>query len=291
MSPHDTLLEWASEVGSGSWSSWKAACEALRVGPTTAAQNLSALGHVEFDWIADRFACAPTSAVLIPRSSGCVIITGARPRGLGERLAQLCNDDDQTFDAAFHPAAGQNRGPETWMIEIEMDDLDEFAKVAELNFEIDAGRQILAAILPVRLATAAEPDRPDARFPRQWLEPETLTPKANAEASEEGLWWVEEHRREIAFVRHAAEWYRVPTREHGPYLGYPDSSYMSYDLKPQTRALRVFNRAPLPPLLARAATLQSGRLPVADGRDHHTYFNIDQDLVERISECLNTYIS
>src|ERR1700730_10732581 len=84
----DALLEWASERGSGAWSHWTEACRYLeistgqRVEPTQAAQLLSSLGHLECDWVHDRFAAAPSTAVLIPRSSGSVVITGARPRGL-----------------------------------------------------------------------------------------------------------------------------------------------------------------------------------------------------------------
>jgi hypothetical protein len=291
MSQHDTLVEWASEVGEGSWARWKAACESLRLNPTGAARNLSARGHVEFDWAADRFACAPTSGVLVPRSSGCIIITGARPRGLRQRLEALCADPDQSFDADLREPVPQREGAATWMVEIEMDDLDAFSIAAGLNFEIDAGRQILYAMPNATLETAAEPDAPDRRFPRVYLRPTDLSFEAGADPGTDGLWWVEEHRRDIAFIRHESSWFRVPNREHGPYLAYPDQPFLEYDLHPQMQTLRVRNRAPLPPLLARAATLQSGRLPLPDGPQHHAYANIDQEFAERISELLGSYIA
>jgi hypothetical protein len=291
VSSQDILLEWASEVGAGSWSKWRAACETLGLNPTAAARNLSALGHIEFDWTADRFACAPTSAVLIPRSSGCIIITGARPRGLREQLEALCSDPDQSFDADLREPVAQNNGPDTWMIEIEMDEMEAFSEAADMNFEIDAGRQVLEAIPLASLESAAEPDVPDSRFPRTHLAPHDLSFKPNADPGTEGLWWVEEHRRSIAFLRQEGQWFRVPTREYGPFLAYPDQPFMSYDLRPQLQTLRVNNRAPLPPLIARAAALQSGRLPIADGRHHHTYFNIDRAFAERVSTCLGAYIA
>ena len=59
MNAYDLLLEWASERGQGSWRQWRDACSALAIGePSQAARQLSALGHVEFDWVDSRFSCA-----------------------------------------------------------------------------------------------------------------------------------------------------------------------------------------------------------------------------------------
>jgi hypothetical protein len=104
----------------------------------------------------------------------------------------------------------------------------------------------------------------------------------------DGLWWVEEFRRDIAFVRRAGEWYRVSTREYGPYLAYPDTSFISYSARPEF--MTVDNAAPLPPLVARALTLQSGRLPFAEGATRHTYVNVDRELAELVHEKLDTPI-
>src|SRR4051812_44784032 len=85
----DALLEWASELVEGSWSQWREACAELDLEPTLAMQDLAALGHVEVDWTRDRFSCPPPTAAFLHRSSGSVLLTGARPRGLLERLAEL----------------------------------------------------------------------------------------------------------------------------------------------------------------------------------------------------------
>ena len=82
MNSYNTLLEWASEIGGGSWLSWRDACAHLGVGASSAARNLAALGHVEFDWIDSRFAVAPKAAVFTLHSSGCLLLTGARRRGM-----------------------------------------------------------------------------------------------------------------------------------------------------------------------------------------------------------------
>ena len=56
MNRYDRLLEWASEIGAGSWASWRGTCSYLGVPASSAARKLAALGHIEFDWISNRFA-------------------------------------------------------------------------------------------------------------------------------------------------------------------------------------------------------------------------------------------
>src|SRR5204863_5080347 len=60
---YDLLLEWASERGEGSWRNWREACASLEIAePSQAALGASALGHVEFEWVDNRLACAPPTA-------------------------------------------------------------------------------------------------------------------------------------------------------------------------------------------------------------------------------------
>ena len=113
-----------------------------------------------------------------------------------------------------------------------------------------------------------------AAFPRRWLNPKLGLLQANVDAGTDGLWWVEEYRRDVAFVRRQGEWFRITTREYGPYLAYPEQSFITY--RSALGTLSVDNQAPLPPLIARAATLQSGRLAKPDGAARHTYVNIDE---------------
>ena len=285
MNAFDSLLEWASELGSGSWRAWREACDYLQVEPTLAARRLSALGHLEFDWIDDRFAAAPPAAVLTLHSSGCLLLTGARRRGDRERLEGLYAQGD--YDIDLRPPIAQEDGPETWLIEAELDEVERFCADAGLALEIDSGRRIAEALPRASLDLCAEEGRPDPRFPRKWIDPKLGLPRTNVPASTDGLWWVEEYRRDVAFVRRDGTWFRVPTREYGPYLAYPEHAFITYS-KDAAR-LAVDNRAPLPPLLARAATLQSGRLPSRDGY-RHTYVNIDEQLAELIQEKLDAYV-
>lgn len=295
MNAFDALLEWASERGSGSWSQWTDACLYLEiktgewVDPTLAAQRLSALGHLEFDWVHDRFAVAPSTAVLIPRSSGSVVITGARPRGLRDKLAAIWGETD--INMWLRDPIPQSTGPETWLVEAEMDDVAVFCEAAQLEFEVDSGRRLAEDFCPTATledAAAEWPPGPDDRYPRVWFDPDRIDFRSDAgQRGDEGLWHVNERRRDEAYILLSQRWYHVPVREYGPYLAYPAAVFLRYDRKAQQ--LLVPNRTPLPPLLARAATLQSGRLAIRK-ETHHAYVNIDENLASLIGMRLGTRI-
>lgn len=283
MNGYDTLLEWASELGAGSWRAWRDTCTHLRVEPNSAARKLAALGHVEFDWVDDRFAVAPPTAVLTLRSSGCLLLTGARRRGLRERLERLYEEEE--FDIDLRDPVPQERGPATWLIESELDEMKRFCDAAGLELEVDSGRRIAEAMPIASLDRCGEEGAPDPRFARQWFNPKLGLFETNVPPTQSGLWWVREDRRAIAFIRRDRSWYRIPTREYGPYLAYPKYSFINY--RGALNALSVENQAPLPPLVARAVTLQSGRLAKRDGR-WHTYVNVDEPLAELIQTKLDT---
>lgn len=289
MNAYDHLLEWASEVGSGNWRAWRDVASYLQLEPNSAARKLSALGHVEFDWIDNRFACAPSTAVLTLRSSGSLLLTGARRRGSRERLEELW--DAGGYDVYVRPPLAQERGPATWFVEAEMDELERFCADAGVALHIDSGRRIAEALPRATVESVGEEERPADRFPRKWFDPEPrlrcFRPESTS-GSDDGLWWVEEHRRNVAYVRRQERWFRIPTREYGPYVAYPKQSFITFHQR--LGFLAIDNAAPLPPLLARAATLQSGRLAKRDGGTRHTYVNIDPALVELIEDRLDAYV-
>lgn len=144
MSTYDQLLEWASEVGSGSWRAWCDAAAYLQLEPNSAARKLSALGHIEFDWIDDRFAAAPPTAVVTLRSSGCLLLTGSRRRRMREQLEELWAAAD--YDVYIRPPVPQERGPDTWLVEAEMGELERFCAEAGLELHVDSGRRIAEAL-------------------------------------------------------------------------------------------------------------------------------------------------
>jgi hypothetical protein len=257
---HDTLLEWASELAEGSWAQWRAACAELDVEPTLAMQDLAALGHVEMDWSADRFACPPPTAAFLHRSSGCVLLTGARPRGLLNRLAGL--EAHLDLDFVVHEPCPQHRGPKTVLIEVELDDAEQLCEAAELTWVFDPADRIASALPVSTLAALASredwPPRDDV--PRQHFDPATMEYRIEPACdSERGLWRYDGYRRAEAWFFDEKHWWHLPTREYAPYLAHPDVTFIRF--RQAARQLLVPCRVPLPPLQARAATLASGRLP------------------------------
>lgn len=289
MNAYDLLLEWASERGQGSWRQWRDACGTLAIDePSQAARRLSALGHVEFDWVDNRFACAPPTATLTLNASGCLLVTGARPRGMRDELNRLWQEEELDID--LREPLDQEGGPATWLVEAEMDDLERFCSLARLELHVHAGRRLLDALPPATLEMVGEQGRPSGRFPRSWFQPDPpfWLRAERPDGGEEGLWWVEEYRRKTAFVCRDGDWFRIPVREYGPYIAYPDIIFARYD---ETAAsVEVDNRAPLPPLIARALTLQSGRLPRERRAGKHSYVNVDGPMAELVRDRLGARV-
>jgi len=280
MNAHDELLRWASEIGGGRWAQWRDVCAHLHLDPTGAARSLSDLGHVEFDWAGDRFAVAPTAAILLPRSSGSVLVTGARPVGLRERLDEMVADGP--YDVYAHPVIGQDGGPSTWLCEGTLEDFPGFCADLGIVFQVQSGRRLVSALPVATLATSAMPERPPARLPRDWFDARARTFVSLGTASCPGLWRVHEPRRHVHYIYDGQGWHRVQVREYGPYLACPDETFLRHSAARMT--LSVDREAPLPPLLARAATLQSGRIPRWEPRLE--YVNVDAQLAADIARRL-----
>lgn len=99
-----------------------------------------------------------------------------------------------------------------------------------------------------------------------------------------GWWRVDEPRRHAYYVRTRDQWYRIPVREYAPYLTPTPLALVAYTL--DTMTLTVDRLAPLPPLLARALTLQSGRLPRLNRYGAREYVNIDLPLAREVGRIL-----
>ena len=109
--PNDTLLEWLSERGEGSWTQLREAYDWLF--PITrrerwqtagfAARMLSALGHLEIDWATQHWSAAPTTLTLLPNAGGHALLTGARTRTLIDDLETEIGDSPELFPLPVHP--------------------------------------------------------------------------------------------------------------------------------------------------------------------------------------------
>lgn len=290
-SGYDVLLEWASEMSEGSWAQWCDAAHQLRVEPNSTAHDLAALGHVEFDWSANRFSCPAPSAAYLHRSSGCLLLTGARPRGLIDKLRKLeAERDDLGF--CLHGPYPQRYGPDTILIEVDLDDAAALCDAAELVWAFDPADRITETLPQATLDTVAirESWPPREDVPRQRFNPDTMRFETErGDGSLWGLWFYDGYRRSDAWLFDGSSWWMFPTREYAMYLAHPTTTFLRY--RRTACQLLVPLIAPLPPLQVRAATLASGRLPlraVSKGPHSWGYENISLDLGERIARSLGT---
>jgi len=290
-SGHDVLLEWASEMAEGSWAQWCDAARQLRVEPNSAVQDFAALGHVEVDWSKNRFSCPPPTAAYLPRSSGCVVVTGARPRGFLPRLRELeAERDDLGF--CLHGPYPQRHGPDTLLIEVDLDDAPALCEAAGLVWTFDPADRIAQTLPIATFQTVAiqESWPPRDDVPRQRFNAEKMRFETErGEGSQRGLWFYDGYRRAEAWLFDGASWWMFPTREYAMYLAHPQVTFLRY--RRTACQLLVPLLSALPPLQARAATLASGRLPlpaVSKGPRSLAYENVSLELAQRVAASLGT---
>jgi hypothetical protein len=272
---------------------WKEAAAVLSLEPNEAARVTSKLGHVEFDWMDGRFACAPTALVGIPELDGYLLLSGARPLGEQERLRDLARSSELDIEVSDPFPQPRERGPATVLVECSPADGEAFAELAGL--ELERSPELLAMSLPeFKLELIGELRSPDDRFAHCLVDPETLHPRWGARDVEraDGLWLFYSFRQRAEHYLHRdGEWWFLPSREYGPYLVTEDIEPALLEYDPANRLLYVRGRAPLPPLQARAATLCSGRMPLVRplGDDtQETYVNVSPDIAEALAKSLGT---
>jgi hypothetical protein len=288
--PLDLLLEWASELGAGTWSEWRRACRRLSLEPSLAAHNMSILGHVEFDWHLDEFAVVPSSAVFVSGTSGCLLMAGSRPRGYLQAIREYEESTVDCLSFCVHGPVSQLNGPRALWLEVETNEMEQLCAGLSLELCLYPGKAMLGELPPATLENVGEESYPDERYAKYWLEPRGLR-ESRPPADGGGLWSVHEYRRKFAYIRQDGTWFRILEREYGPYLAYPRETYIRHRV--DSKELLVHNRAPLPILAARTASLHTGFLPEpgTNGSNWHIYQNIDEELAFLISNHLSATVA
>ncbi len=291
---HDTLLRWCSEVGSTDTHQFLRSCRELDLDPWHAAWALSQLGHVEFDWRGSQFATAPTTITTIPGVPSRLLLCGARPSGLMERLRQVADGEGLDVMVAEEPCHQFGQAPSTLLIDADPTDAQRFAALAGIEW-VPAAHQLLVSLLPTVDAEAiGEREEPDERFPHAPIDPDTLQVRWDWEWDEgrDGLWRYRTFSDpRAAYLRRDGVCLRLAAVEYGPYVldrGQDVEPLLRY--QPASRVLVVEGLAPLPDLQARAACLCSGRMPLrqhfaADVFEDH-YVNVDPETAARIMTSL-----
>jgi hypothetical protein len=293
---HDALLTWCSETGSGAIQAFRAACRHLtKLPPATAARTLSALGHVEFDWNRGWYAAAPTVLTTVPGLAGRLLLTGARPLGLMQRLALVAEEAHFDIDVSREPCHQFGEGPSTVLIDGDPADAVGFAEAAGIVFCPAAHHRIAELLAVVSVDGGAGVSyRPDTRFPHARIDPYTFRPRWDLDDDdrEDGLWFYRTWgQRGQTVLRGDGACLLLSQREYGPYMmRRPIDADPVLEYRRAHQVLVVDAAAPLPALHARAACLCSGRVPIrrhaAPGVAHDHYVNVDPVTAERITSTL-----
>lgn len=264
ITPHDRLLWWMSEKGTGTWSeftlaqAWVDRAVFRPEKPTTVARALRDLGHAEFSWSARTWSIAPTVLTMLPNSGGLGYLTGARTSAVLRAIAESGLD--------FYPTAAANEGgPHAIFLLFDSPDVtSDLADEIGVRYTFGVAG-VLGGMLPdlAEMMSMAAPATFPINFPYKQFDPLALKwiPRGRTDAPEApGVYRIEHHH---PIFRYVTEHHEILACEPevGRYEALRTSRRIVIAYEQAARCLRVPAAAPLPPLHARAAVLSSGLLP------------------------------
>jgi hypothetical protein len=306
----DTLLEWASEKGGGSWDEFRAAWQWLiskddgrrpndpADATSVIAGNLSALAHLEISWGGDAaWQAAPPVITMLPNSGGRALLTGARTRALYN--AQDSDAPEGTLVSAadeldlWVDAVEQRQGPSSLVIASNKpEDAARLAELCGVEYSYSVSEQLSMVLPPLRLMIGlGEEGSVPQGFPVEGFDPVDIrwTESSEAQAQTPGLYRVRTWQAHIhVLTTPTGVSLRVP-RQPAVFevLRWERRGVLEYD--PSTWELWAPVNARLPLLHERAAVLCSGLLPRFEVRDRIggiKHFNVPPRIASRIASSL-----
>jgi hypothetical protein len=291
----DLLLEWVSERGEGSWSSFREAYDWLQAGEDLApwetasliARQMSALGHLEIDWRRSRWAASPPILTLLPSAGAHALLTGGRTRELVERLAAVREEREDIY--CLEPIE-QALAPNALLIACDDErSMRDLAGSLEIGASYSVAGQ-LAAVLP-RLDSylpGTEVAAAPAGYGVQLLDLERLDWHDVEDEHEPGLY---RHQapdgRRFRFLDGARVSHEVDL-SIGAYAALrlvASEGWLKWFRRSLNGDLEVRIGAPLPTLHARAAALCSGLAPRRSG-NCLVYVNVPEEIAALIADSL-----
>lgn len=296
----DTLFRWMSEVGDGELADlrgrveWIARTADVPIGMAASGRwlrDMSALGHVEIDWVSGRWATAPPAVVLLPAADGLGVLAGSR------RYDQI--GDIEASDVAVHqfrPPNSPRDVPAPTCVFVQFDSL------SDLRLSATRAGAAYAGCTAVRLARSLAPLKPGklAAPPSRLalLESVIVSDSGVSYAPADGklgdgVYRVRLQGRQRHLYRHEDSWFWCELAE-GVFLDLARRGESVMRWRPESGAGRagvgemfVDWGAPLPPLHARALTLCSG-LPARFYPAARTaeYANVPRSIARAIAESL-----
>lgn len=299
--PHELLLRWTSELGTGSWTAFRNAhdwlfnagrSESEQVKATTTIHNHSILGHIEVDWQADRWAAAPGAITILPSAGGHAVMAGSRTRKRTRRFMDVVNGGERDVFAEAHP---QEWGPSAIFLAAGSDqDIEDIAAEVGVRYEVCVSERLAALLPSIDSYLQLGDSTPGAKgYGVERFDTSYMLFRRCESDSEPGFYRYDvPGRPELRFVDDTRSYFRVD-RALGIYAELRRAKQMVLRWEPDSvnGTLFVPYRAQLPVLHARAAVLSCGLAPILQrGPWEWIYRNVPRESARRIGASLGQVI-
>ena len=294
----DLILRWMSETGAGSIGdlrdklAWLAHTEdtpASRAATGRWLRDISALGHAEADWHADRWSVAFPVVTPLPCSDGIAVLAGSRRTGLVERLEQA---DVSVTTYVPTAVAGSLRVPTVVFVQYDELDLLEAAAIeAGLSYCACAARKLAEHLPPLRLGSEAPPPA-YGNLTLQHFHHDEIAFRPSG-SDRDGLYRIRLHGVFRHLYRLNGTWHNAELAT-GIFIDYARSGVSVIRFQQErdypggpVGSVFIDGGAPLPTLHARALTLCSGLPPCFSQTARTTsYANIPATVASAVARSL-----
>ena len=295
----DLILRWISETGAGSVSdlreklAWLARTQdtsTSRAATGRWLRDISALGHAEIDWLADRWSVGPPVITPLPCSDGTAVLAGSRRTGLVERLEQA-----NVSVTTYGPTAALGSLPVPTAVFAQYDGLDGLKAAADetgLTYSSCAARKLAEFRPSLELgAEAPPPTYGNATLQRFNSQERAFQP---SRGDQDGLYRVRLYGTLRHLYRQNGTWHNCELAT-GIFIDYTRSGGVSVMRFQKERdypggpvgSVLIDRGVPLPPLHARALTLCSGLPPrFSEAARMTTYANVPATVASAVAESL-----
>ncbi len=294
---YDLLLQWVSEQGSGSLTSFRQVHDWLRgsTGPSEqaitanrSAATMAVLAHMEVDWVRSQWCAAPPVLTILPFAGGRSLLTGARSRSLLDALAKE-TAEEVTMNVMSAPYSQPSAPSAIYLVSESEKDIEQLADRLDIGYEFSVAER-LSGLLPSLSKWKTSPGGP---LPRgfqvdrfsskllQWVTVDSVDTPGVYRCNLYG-------RPDFRYVDSDGSSSAVD-RATGIYLDLSRTkrTLLSFREEKVNGVLKVPVQAPLPTLHARAAALCSGLAPTFDKTSFSLlYKNVPLVIAQRIATSL-----
>jgi hypothetical protein len=303
----DEVLQWASEVGSGSWNTLQDGIlhvcrkHEVNIRPATIVNQLSNLGHLDMDWDSRRWSIAKPALNIVPNLGLCAILTGSRPHF----LLELFNDAANNLDVYPIPDLQQPKNrfngapiaPSPVIIKcVSLETAKTVAGTAKIEL-ITNPAESLSNVLPDFSKIKDKRASPPGNLDTKWFCPKTRSWEDAERKPLSGL-----HRIDIANQaefrwNEGDDWWHTDLST-GQFLAVQETTATVFKWTEGTPnrgvadRFEVLKELRLPSLAMRTATICDGFLPEIEATDNYIRFlNVPLEVAKKIAHSVGHNVS